>query len=189
MPMSPVPPFPPSPARQFLLAGLAAMTLLCSCSKPPETPSAAPTPVPEPTPVPPTPTPPPAPVSTPTPTPVVRHFAPDGVFFVTEEVTVRLKAGLLGIAPGTQVKLVKQKGDVATVNDGTEEFDLKIAQLTNDLDIAARIQKGAQSADQASEVYRAQQQAVLEQQQKAQVEFLRMHPLGGSGGTPTPRPR
>lgn len=180
-------------ARPVLLAGAAAamVTLVCSCSKPPE-PVATPPPTPTPLPTPvPTPTPTPLPVGPPTPTPVVHHYAAEGIFFVTEEVTVRLKAGLMGVAPGTQVKLIKDKGDTVTVTDGTQEFDLQAAQLTNDLDVAAKIQKGVQNAEAAGAVYQRQQQAVLEQQQKAQREFLRTHPLGGPAttGTPTPAPR
>lgn len=193
-----MPLFPPSTlrrtfssraARPVLVAGAAAamVTLVCSCSKPPE-PAPTPTPTPLPTPAP-TPTPTPLPVGTPTPTPIVHHYAAEGIFFVTEEVTVRLKAGLMGVAPGTQVKLVKDKGDTVTVTDGTQEFDLQASQLTNDLDVAARIQKGVQSAEAAGAVYQRQQQAILEQQQKAQREFLRAHPLGGPGTTGTPAPR
>lgn len=184
-----------SPARRVLLASAAAVivTLVCSCSKPPEPPPAPPTPTPRPTPVPttPTPTPTPVPVGTPTPTPVPHHYAAEGTFFVTEEVTVRLKAGLLGVAPGTQVKLVKDKGDTVTVTDGTQQFDLQATQLTNDLDVADKIQKGTQSAEAAGVVFQRQQQAAYEQQQKAQIEFLRTHPLGGPSisGTPTPARR
>lgn len=184
-----MPLYPLSTLRPVLLAaGAAAMlTLVCSCSKPPP-PAPAPTPTPLPTPSP-TPTPTPLPVGTPTPTPIVHHYAAEGIFFVTEEVTVRLKAGLMGVAPGTQVKLVKDKGNTVTVTDGAQEFDLPASQLTNDLDVAARIQKGVQSAEAASAVYQSQQQAVLEQQQKAQREFLRAHPLGGPATTGTPAPR
>lgn len=178
-------------ARQAVLASAAAamVTLVCSCSKPPEPPPASPTPTPQPTSVP-TPTSTPTPVGTPTPTPVAHHYAAEGIFFVTEEVTVRLKAGLLGVAPGTQVKLVKDKGDTVTVTDGAQEFDLQAAQLTNDLDVAAKIQRGNQSAEAAGAAFQRLQQAAYEQQQKAQVEFLRLHPLGGPGttGTPTPTP-
>ena len=79
----------------------------------------------------------------PTPTPVVHHYAPEGVFYLTEDATVRLKAGLKGVVAGTPVKLVKDGGDTLQVTDGQDQFEVKKTQVTNDLDIAAKIAKQA----------------------------------------------
>ena len=168
-----------------------ALLLACSsCSKPPEPPpTPAPTPVPTPrhTPKPtPTPTPLPTPTPPPTPTPVVHHYAPEGVFYLTEDATVRLKAGLKGVVAGTPVKLVKDAGDTLQVTDGQDQFEVKKTQVTNDLDIAARIARQAASQEAASENFRAQQEAALLRQQHDQTEFLKAHPLSAPSGTPTP---
>ena len=72
------------------------------------------------------------------------------------------------------------------VSDGKDEFEVKKSQVTNDLDIAAIIQKRAAAAEAASENFRAQQEEILLKQQRDQMEFLRTHPL--SAPTPTPSP-
>jgi hypothetical protein len=161
------------------------LAAVCSCSKPPEEPAPTPPPVPATPPPVPTPTPTPTPVGTPTPTPVAKRYAPEGIFYVTEEVTVRLPAGIMGVSPGTQVKLVKDKGDTKSVTDGKDTFDVKSSQLTNDLDDVAKILKGAQGAQQAGDAFLRQQQAAYLKQQQDQIEYLRTHPLSGN---PTPTP-
>ena len=167
-----------------LIAGTA-LLLVCSCSKPPEPPPPTPTPAPTPTPTPaPTPTPIPTPKPLPTPTPVVHHYAPEGTYFVTEDITVHLKAGLAGIIAGTPVKMLKDNGDTLHATDGTNEFDLKKSQVTNDLDIAADVAKRAAAANAAADAATAQQEAIYQKQQRDQLEFLRTHPL--TGATPTP---
>lgn len=165
------------------------ITLATSCSKPPEPPPPAPTPVPTPraTPTPkPTPTPMPTPTPVPTPTPYVHRYAPEGVFYVTEDIDVRLKAGIAGIVSGTPVKMLKDNGDTMRVNDGVNEFDIKKTQVTNDLDVAAAVIKRATAADAADDAVRAAQQAAYVKQQRDQIEFLRTHPLSGAAPSATP---
>lgn len=174
------------PLIRVLAAGVA-LTLVCACSKPPEPPPPTPTPEPTPPPTPkPTPTPVPTPTPPPTPTPVVHRYAPAGVYYVTEDITVRLKAGLAGIPIGTPIKVLKDNGETLHATDGTNEFDIKKSQVTNDLDDAAAITKRAAAAQAADDDARAAQQAVLVKQQREQIEFLRMHPLGGPAPSTTP---
>ena len=173
-----------------LLAAVAVVALACSCSKPAPEPAPTPEPTPEATPVPtpkPTPTPTPVPTATPvpTPTPVAHRYAPEGVFYVTEDVNVKLKGGMMGVAAGTEVKMIKDNGDVAQVSDGTTQFDIKKSQMTNDLDVAAAIAKRTQAADQASDAFRAEQEAIAAKQERDRLEYIRTH----ASTLPTPAPR
>ena len=172
------------------------VTLACSCEKapapPPPTPTPAPTPTPTPKPKPtptPTPTPPPTPPPTPTPTPkpTPPKFAADGVYYLMQDVSVRLPAGILGVVAGTEVRLLKDNGDTLHVTDGHDEFDVKKTQVTNELEIAARVRKAADAALSADERVQAQQDAIRLKQQQEQLEFMKSHPLAAP--TPTPSPR
>ena len=178
------------PASLRLLAGLAAATLACSCSKPPPEPppTPAPTITPAPTPRPtPTPTPSPTPTPLPTPTPVVHHYAPAGTYYVTEDFTAHITGGLVGITAGTPVKMVKDDGDTAQVSDGTTTFDVKKSQLTNDLDLAAAIIKHSRAIEASTDATRAEQEASAAQQEAARIKYLQDHPLNAPTPTPTPR--
>ena len=171
---------------------MAALVLACaSCSKPeepPPTPPPTPMPTPRPTPKPtPTPTPLPTPTPPPTPTPVVHHYAPAGVYYLLADATVRLKAGLKGVVAGTPVRMVAEGAELMQVTDGEDQFEVKKSQVTNDLDIAAAVQKRANADANASEAFRSQQEAIVVKQQQEQTEFLRMHPLSVPTATPTPK--
>jgi len=76
---------------------------------------------------------------TPTPTAVVHRLAPAGIFFATEYMSVRSPGGITGIPPGTRLELVQDMGEVVRVTTGQVQFDAKIFQLTNDLDVAAEV--------------------------------------------------
>ena len=167
-----------------------ALTLACSCSKPPEPPPPPPpTPIPTPRPTPtpkPTPTPVPTPTPKPTPTPYVHRYAPPGTYYVTEDITVHLKAGLAGIIAGTPVKMLKENPDTMQVTDGINEFEIKKSQVTNDLDTAEVIIKRANAANAADDAARSAGEAVYLKQQRDQIEFLRTHPLSGPAPSTTP---
>jgi hypothetical protein len=176
-----------------VIAGSLALTLLGACSKapeplpppPPPPPPATPRPTPIPTPKP-TPTPPPTPTPKPTPTPIVKHYAPPGIYFVTEDITVHLPAGLLGLVAGTRVQMVADKGDTLQVTDGTDTFEVKKSQLTTEIEAATAMQHSAQAAQAAADQYRAQSDALLQKQQRDYIEFLKAHPLAVPTPTPTP---
>lgn len=102
------------------------------------------------------------------------------------DATVPIKGGLKGVLAGSAVRLVKDGAATMQVTDGQDQFEVKKSQVTNDLDIAAIIQKRAAAAEAASENFRAQQEEILLKQQRDQMEFLRTHPL--SAPTPTPSP-
>lgn len=173
-----------------LTAGAFAVALACSCEKapppPPPTPPPTPTPTPKPKPTPtPTPTPStPTPTPTPTPKPTPVKFAPEGVYFLTEDVSVRLPAGILGIVAGTQLRLLKDNGEMLHVTDGHDEFDVKKSQVTNEYDIARRVQKDSSVAAADDARAQAAAQALRLKQEHDQIEYLKAHPLS----TPTPSP-
>lgn len=173
-----------------VIGALAVAVVLSACSKPEPAPATSES-TPEPTPVyTPKPTPTPTPeatpvvVATPTPPPTPPRFAPPGVFYVTEDATVRIKGGIMGIAPGTQVKMILENGNIAHVSDGTQDFDIDKSKLTNELAIAARIVKDAQATQNASDAFRAQQDAIEQQKQREYLEFLKAHPLQRALSTP-----
>jgi hypothetical protein len=119
----------------------------------------------------------------PTPTPVVKHYAPPGVYFITEDISVRLPAGLLGVVAGTRVQMVADKGATLQVTDGRDSFEVKKTQVTNEIEAAASMQRQAQAAQAASDQYRQQSDKLLQKQQQDYIDFLKAHPLAA----PTPK--
>jgi hypothetical protein len=176
------------PRCAALVAGGLLLGLLGGCEKAPEPPPATPQPVmPPPTPRPtPKPTPIPTPTPVPTPTPIVKHYAPPGVYFLTEDLTVRLPAGLLGEIAGTRVQMVADKGETLMVTDGHDTFEVKKSKLTNEIEAATAMQRQAQATQDASDQYRRQSDKLLQKQQQEYIDFLKAHPLAAPTPTPTP---
>jgi hypothetical protein len=79
--------------------------------------------------------------STTTATPAVpakeRRRAPDGVFFLTERVTLTAKSGVISFAPGTAVRLISRNGDMFRVTDGQVTLEVSKENLTKDVHEAA----------------------------------------------------
>jgi hypothetical protein len=125
------------------LAVFAALSL-AACNKPavvvappPATPLPIETPAPTPTPTPvavriTTPSPTPVAVAKPPPATPARHLAAEGVFYLVSWVRIETNDGIVGLPPGTGVKLVRP-GVYLTPNG---EAPLNDFQITNDLDIA-----------------------------------------------------
>ena len=99
-----------------------------------------------------------------------------------QDASVRLPAGILGVLAGTEVRALKENGDTLHVTDGHDEFDVKKSQVTNDLELAARIRKAADASASADDRARAQGEALYLKQQQEQIDFYKTHPLA----TPTP---
>ena len=112
----------------------------------------------------------------------VRSAATEGLYFVTSDVTVQIPGGLLGISVGTEVTLVADKGDKMVVTNGRDKFELKKSQVTDDPQLSATLVQRAQAVQAAQNQYQTQQETALRQQQQAELEFLKTHPLA----TPTP---
>ena len=105
-------------------------------------------------------------VSTPAPR---KHLAPVGIYFLAERISVTTDFGVTGIAPGTEVKLLKA-GTPMRVTDGREQFDVMPSQVTNDLDIAAQVANADQVTQSSIGAMKEQEEQSYEKQQEAQEE-------------------
>jgi hypothetical protein len=123
-----------------------------------------------------TPKPPPQPIVA-RPTPPTKRLAPEGVYFLLERVYIPSNSGGTGLSPGTPVTLLNSNGSISRVSDGNHDFEIKSSQLTNDLDIAARVAKAdaatqnkvAQSIAKSIQEHEKQKQdkiAALDQEDK-----------------------
>ena len=90
----------------------------------------------------------PPPVTATTAPVVHKRLAPSGIFYLTQRVSVTTDSGITGHAPGTEVRFIRGEGNSIRVRAGGDEFLVQQAQITNDLDIVARIRK-ADSSTQA----------------------------------------
>jgi hypothetical protein len=79
------------------------------------------------------------PAATPAPSP--KNLAETGVYYLLERISVVDDAGVKGMAPGTKVVLLQRSDDTWKVTDGENDFDVKPAQLTNDLDEVSALEK------------------------------------------------
>lgn len=117
--------------------------LLTSCSKPktvdltPTEPPAEPAATPSPAT--------PKPVVIATPTPAAKRLAPEGVFFLVRSKSVETSDGIIGLKPGTAVMKQPDGSFLA----GTQKVELRPDEITNDLDVAARV-AGADAQRQAA---------------------------------------
>lgn len=87
----------------------------------------------------------PSPIAKTTPSPTAktapppRNLAPDGTYFLLRYHSVITDTGVTGFPPGTKVSLVGKSGQTIRVTDGQIEFDVSAGEVTNNLDIAARL--------------------------------------------------
>ena len=72
------------------------------------------------------------------------RFAPPGVYYMLERVSVETDRGVKAVNPGEEVKLMLRKGGgVFRVTIDGRDFDVKEKQVTNDLDVVRRLPKVA----------------------------------------------
>jgi len=121
------------------------------------------------------------------------RLAPKGIFYLMERVVVKNKSAgsVLGFAPGTRVKLIKDQGETLLVQSEDTEFEVRGDQLTNDLDLADLVarqdaqsqQALAQAMQERMERYRA------EIEKKNQLSEQQLHELEKKyAAEPTPKP-
>lgn len=67
------------------------------------------------------------------------NLAAAGTCFLLRYHSVTTDTGVTGFAPGTKVSLVRKSGQTIRVTDGQIEFDMSAGEVTNNLDIAARL--------------------------------------------------
>ena len=131
-----------------------------------------------------------------------RRFAPEGTLFLIRNVTARIKGGLAGITPGTEVTVLRKNPD-GTLHvkekPGTLEADIQPAWATNDRDRAASAKRvdedeQAQASDGVSQMQTDAAQRRRDEQiragqamddaanqsQRSQVQ-LGTNPLDGNG--------
>jgi len=116
------------------------------------------------------------------------NFAPEGVYFLLERVSVMTDSGVIGDPPGTKVTLVKA-GPPMRVTDGKNEFDVTPAQVTNDLDAATRVFYADQAAlaqINSMNAMRAQQAREASKQHEAESKAWTAQQLARAAATPTP---
>ena len=71
-----------------------------------------------------------------------KQFAPPGIFYVIDRVSVMTNSGVKALSPGEQVKLMQRIGkDRMKVTTGEDDFEVKTSQVTNDLDLAREAEK------------------------------------------------
>ena len=85
----------------------------------------------------------------PVPTVKAARFAPEGVFYTLNRISITNDDGIIGIAPGTEVSVIGRNGPQMHVTDGTHKFDVSESNLTNNLDVADKI-RGGDATSQAS---------------------------------------
>src|SRR5436190_5122656 len=70
-----------------------------------------------------------------------QRLAPEGTYFFLKRASLKTESSIIGFAPGTKVTMIEQRGPTSIVSDGEHQFEIASSQLTNDLDIAARVAK------------------------------------------------
>jgi hypothetical protein len=70
-----------------------------------------------------------------------QRLAPEGTYFFLKRASLKTEWSIIGFAPGTKVTMIEQRGPTSIVSDGEHQFETASSQLTNDLDIAARVAK------------------------------------------------
>jgi hypothetical protein len=70
-----------------------------------------------------------------------QRLAPEGTYFFLKRASLKTESSIIGFAPGTKVTMIEQRGATSIVSDGEHQFETASSQLTNDLDIAARVAK------------------------------------------------
>lgn len=71
-----------------------------------------------------------------------KHLAKPGIYYVLERTSIEHATGVAAVVPGEEVAIINRKGNgMVKVRSGKYEFELKEAQLTNDLDVAQEAER------------------------------------------------
>jgi len=108
-----------------------------------------------------------------------------------ERLTVKSKSGVIGFAPGTLVKLIKDQGETLLVQSEDTKFEVRGDQLTNDLDLAHLL--GRQDAQSQQALAQAMQERMdryrAETEKKNQLSAQQLRELESKyAAGPTPQP-
>ena len=70
-----------------------------------------------------------------------KHLAKPGVYYVLQRASIEHATGIAAVVPGEEVRLMRRDGGTMRVTNGKYEFEMKEAQLTNDLDLAREVER------------------------------------------------
>ena len=115
----------------------------------------------------------------PTLTEPVRRLASAGEYFLIQYVASRTPTGVIGFPPGTRVMKREERGELWLMNDGRYDLEVRPAQLTNDLDVAALAEHLDATAQGALAAY---QQRELDEWQRARVAQEARQASGANSG-------
>lgn len=93
-----------------------------------------------------------------TPAPMV-HKAPAGYLFVLRHVSKETDSGIVGVEPGTQLAVLSRGSATTKVSDGTNQFDIKNEDLTDDADAAQAALRASAQSQAALEAWMQQRNA------------------------------
>jgi len=109
----------------------------------------------------------PAQAASPAPPAVVKHLAPQGVYYLVERISITTDSGIVGVSPGTKVTFVRDLGNAWLMTNGKTQFEVTQDQVTNDLDVAKAVFANDQTALKAvADGIHAQEEAKRKQQQE-----------------------
>ena len=125
------------------------------------------------------------------PLPVEPHWAPTGVYFLLTYSSVPTTNGVTGVPPGTQVKELRHAGDKYSVQYEKLVFEVPLAQLTDNSDVAQRLRDADGSAQAQIALWQNAQHEIEQQnkdaenreydeeQRRIQENYKRLHRLTG----------
>ena len=70
-----------------------------------------------------------------------KHVAKPGIYYVLARSSIEHANGIAAVVPGEEVRLMRRDGGTMRVTNGKYEFEMKEAQLTNDLDLAREVER------------------------------------------------
>jgi hypothetical protein len=100
------------------------------------------------------------------------HLAPEGTFYLMERVSITTDSGVTGLAPGTRVHLIQDKGDVFRVSDRTTTFEVPVEKLTDDVDLAQLVARNDAQSQRLVAEYVQRQNAADRENQNAYKAML-----------------
>lgn len=118
----------------------------------------------------------------------MKRLAAEGTFFLLERATLTNNAGVIGFRPGTKVTFLSRHNELAKVTDGQFTFDVRLSQLTNDLDLAESLAAAdyktqldiAQSLQAQIKAHEQEAKDEAEQSAKKQAEIAARRPYPGA---------
>ena len=100
-------------------------------------------------------------------------LTPGSVAYLKERIAVKTKRGIIGLDPGTGVRLVSENGNAVSVTDGTTTFDVPKEKLTANIDEANGASENFLAEQAAAQSFNAEV-VQREQERKLALEQQRL---------------